>query len=521
MAKFLGLDSSTQSLSAVLIGLDEGEILAEHSVSYEEKLPGYGTENGVLRSDDPTIAHSPPLMWVKAIDVLFSEMREMGVDFSDVLAVSGSGQQHGSVYLNKKAEGILSSLDPGRELVGQMKDIFSRATSPIWMDSSTSKQCAELDEAMGGRQAMAEATGSVAFERFTAPQIRKFRQEAPDEYEQTDTIHLVSSFMASILSGRRAGIDRGDGAGMNMMDIAGFAWHPEALEATAPDLSGKLPPVVPSDTVAGKISSYFAKYGFPPETLSVVWSGDNPNSLIGLGLVEAGKIAISLGTSDTYFGFMPELHVDPAGEGHVFGAPCGGYMSLICFKNGSLAREKIRDSYGYSWGDFSRALNKTPCGNDGAIMLPYFEPEIVPNVLKPGVRRFDLDESDADANCRAVVEAQMLSMKIHSRWMGVTPRTICATGGASANREILRIAADVNNAEVFQFEGANGAALGAALRAAHAFLKDGHIEKTWSEVVKGFAKPVEGSRIQPDREAAAIYEKMAEKYMQCERSRLT
>jgi xylulokinase len=37
---------------------------------------------------------------------------------------------------------------------------------------------------------------------------------------------------------------------------------------------------------------------------------------------------------------------DPRGYGHVFGNPAGRFMSLICFKNGSLAREKIRDRFG-------------------------------------------------------------------------------------------------------------------------------------------------------------------------------
>ncbi len=249
MAKFLGLDSSTQSLSATLIDLDRKKIVAEHSVLYAEKLPYSGTENGVLRSDDPTVAPSPPLMWVEAIDILFSEMREMGVDFSDVAAVSGSGQQHGSVYLNNTTGSVISSLDSNKDLAEQMKGIFSRAASPIWMDSSTSRQCAHLNEAMGGRQAMAEITGSVDFERFTGPQIRKFYQESPGEYEGTETIHLVSSFMASILSGCHVGIDHGDGAGMNLMDIVRFDWHPKALEAAAPGLSDKLPPVVSSDAV--------------------------------------------------------------------------------------------------------------------------------------------------------------------------------------------------------------------------------------------------------------------------------
>ena len=53
-----------------------------------------------------------------------------------------------------------------------------------------------------------------------------------------------------------------------------------------------------------------------------------------------GRVAISLGTSDTIFGLMKEPRVDPSGTGHVFGSPTGDYMGLTCFSNGSLARER-------------------------------------------------------------------------------------------------------------------------------------------------------------------------------------
>ncbi len=71
-----------------------------------------------------------------------------------------------------------------------------------------------------------------------------------------------------------------------------------------------------------------------------------PCSLVGVGLVREGRLAISLGTSDTVFGLMREPRVDRTGTGHVFGAPTGDYMGLTCFKNGSLARERIRDQFG-------------------------------------------------------------------------------------------------------------------------------------------------------------------------------
>ncbi len=515
---FLGLDSSTQSLSAMVVDYDAREVVYEDSIVFDEALPSYGTENGVLRNPDPKIVHSPPLMWVEALDLVFERMRGAGVDLGSVLAISGSGQQHGSVYMNAGATEALEGLDPGKTLAENLSGIFSRNTSPIWMDSSTAEECREIMEALGGLRATAEATGSTTFERFTGPQIRKFTKADREAYQETAHMALVSSFMASIIAGKIAPIDQGDGAGMNLMDIRSRTWHSAALQATAPDLRARLPALVPSASVIGTVCAYFAdKYGLNAQARALAWSGDNPNSVIGVGLVEPGMVAISLGTSDTYFGFMKECHTDPKGEGHVFGAPTGDYMTLICFKNGSLAREKVRDACGLDWDGFSAALRSTPPGNHGKIMLPYFEPEIVPKVLEPGVRRFNLDEDDADANCRAVVEAQMMSMRLHSAWMGVRPSRIHATGGASQNPEILRVMADVQNCPVYRFEVSNSAVLGAALRAAQAYLVESGESPAWEEVVAGFADPVAGSMIEPDADAARVYDDLVETYAECEK----
>ena len=516
MALYLGLDCSTQSLTAVVIRIPERKIEGVWSVNFEHRLPHWGTESGVLRHEDPRICHSPPLMWVEALDVLFSDMKRDGFPFEQVQAVAGSAQQHGSVYLSARAEEALQRLPEAKNLKEGLSGIFTRETSPIWMDSSTSEECREITEAVGGMQALSELTGSAAFERFTGPQIRRFYKTEPDAYNATWQIHLVSSFMASVLAGRPAPIDPGDGSGMNLMDIKTRVWAPRALEATAPNLKEKLPPIAPSDSVFSKISTYFVKrYGFSPETDVVVWSGDNPNSLIGVGLVERGKVTISLGTSDTYFGFMPEVRVDPAGEGHLFGSPTGHYMSLICFINGSLARERIRDSLGLDWDGFSKALEDTPPGNQGKVMLPWFDPEITPKVLEPGVRRYRLKEDDP-ANVRACIEAQAISMRIHSEWMGVKTKTILATGGASANRAILQVLADVHDAEVYQFEVTASAALGAALRSYHAHFKLQGNEIPWPEVVSGFTDPDPSKKVLPRSQYKERYQELIELYKACE-----
>jgi xylulokinase len=504
----------------------------------------------VLPSDDPRVVMAPPVMWGEALDVMLGAMAASGLDMTRLRAICGSAQQHGSVYLDSGAAVRLSELDPPLPVAAQLDGIFTRATSPVWMDTSTTEECAEIEKALGGPARVATLTGSRAFERFTGPQIRRFFKRDPEGYAATSQIHLVSSFMATLLVGRQAPLDPGDASGMNLMEIqaepdrlrsssfgksaaasakeegsalhetpALHMWSRAALDATAPDLRRRLPAIVAPTTIVGTLSRYWQmRHGLPPANV-VVWSGDNPSSLIGTGLATAGQMAISLGTSDTVFGPMHAARVDPSGTGHVFGSPAGGFMGLTCVRNGSLARERVRDDYGLDWAGFSHALETTPPGNGGALMLPWFEPEITPLILRPGVHRSNLDPADAARNVRALVEAQMMALANHSRWMEVSVRTIHATGGASTNRHILQVMADVFGADVYQFEVSNAACMGAALRAWHADDMARGRAVSWPEIMRGLAEPIASSRIVPDAEATRVYASLRQQYAAFETER--
>lgn len=512
----LGLDSSTQSLSSLLVDLDSGDVLDERSLNFDRDFPQYGTRNGVLPHSDPSVVHSSPLLWADALDRLFLQLKQAKLPLGDIQAVSGSGQQHGSVFLTGLAEKQFREMDLHGSLADNVARVLAKPSSPVWMDTSTSQECAEIREALGGAQAAAAKTGSDITERFTGPQIRKFAIEEPGAFKQTDYILLVSSFLSSLISGGISPIDVGDGAGMNLMDIRSFTWSGEALEATAPDLRKRLPPLCASSTVLGVVNPYLVlKYGLNPSARAVCWTGDNPSSLIGTGLTQPGRIGISLGTSDTLFGAMAECSTDPQAEGHVFGSPAGGYMSMICFRNGSLAREAVKKRFGMDWDGFSQALRDTAPGNGGRLLLPWFEPEIVPRT-PGGVQTKGLETDDASGWCRAVVEGQMLSMKLHSRWMGESPDRIHVTGGASQNPDILQIMADVFQVPVRRLELSNGAGLGAVLRAAQAV----HPDRSWEDLSAPFlSAPMPD--VTPDPATADLYATCEEEYRNFETERLS
>lgn len=520
MAHFLGLDCSTQSLTAVIIDTVRRTVVHQHSVVFDDIKPGYGSINGVLPNDDSLVKRSNPLMWVAALDQVLSELKAAGADLGAIAGISGSGQQHGTVYLDANFQAGAWLQREAESLVDAVRPHLRRPESPIWMDSSTFEDCRRIDAALSGAMEVRRRTGSSATERFAGPQISAFARQEPKRYQDTAVIHLVSSFFCALLTGASAPIDHGDGAGMNLMNLQTLSWDRKLLEATAPGLRERLPELCPSDTVVGVLHPYFQRYGFREGVPVAAWSGDNPSSLIGVGGWKPGTMVISLGTSDTYFAAMEKPAVDPQGYGHVFGNPAGGFMSLICFKNGSLARERIRQQFDLSWPEFDcDAFELTVPGNHGNLMLPYFTPEITPLALNVGPiyegNRLFKSHKDAAAIVRALVEAQALTMRLHSQWIGHRARKLRVTGGASVSDGICRVLADVFNATVERLKISDSGALGAAMRAAHAVAPQ---EFSWSTLTRMFTACDSCLTIKPIPANAAIYDRLLPDYAALEYS---
>ena len=187
-------------------------------------------------------------------------------------------------------------------------------------------------------------------------------------------------------------------------------------------------------------------------------------------------------------------------------------MSLICFTNGSLAREKIRETAKVDWNTFDTMSAGTE-NPDYHLLLPYFDAESTPLQLKSGPRyNFDQTAEPPEKLIRALLESQALSMKLHTSWLKDPIRKIRLTGGASACKGFRQIIADTFQAEVETISVSNSAGLGAAFRAAN-----GAGKIPFPELISAFCSAAE--TVYPDRMMQKHYEKALCIYKQMESER--
>lgn len=134
----------------------------EAKVDFDADLSKYGIKKGVHVNEVEREVYAPVAMWLEAVDLVLQRLSEKSCPFHLIKGISGSGQQHGSVYWSQKGEEVLGALDTKKSLVEQLKDTFAHPWSPNWQDASTQEECDAFDRELGSEETLAEVTGSKA-----------------------------------------------------------------------------------------------------------------------------------------------------------------------------------------------------------------------------------------------------------------------------------------------------------------------------------------------------------------------
>ena len=534
----LGLDSSTQSLSAIVIDIDTAEKCFEHSLDYraDTRLNGFGIgEDYILPPREEGEAEQPPLMYLASLDAMFTNMREAGVALENIVAINTSGQQHGHVYLNRGADTLLAQLasrgevpssvrdKDGHDLQTLLKDAFSYPTAPIWMTANTGAQTNHVRETVGGKTEMINLSGSDAPLRFTGTVVRRVAEQYPEHYTATARIQLISSFIPAVLTGNiNVPIDYGNGCGMSLMNYRSKTWDSALLAATADGLTGgvkalqaKLPALTRPDSIVGNLAAYYIeKYGFDGNCTVIAGSGDNPQAKVPV----AGDL-LSLGTSFVNMVSTDGDTLDPAGFANAMYDGINRPFMFGCRTNGAMVWDAVRNNYGLAKEEYApaeAALKETAPGQ----FMTFWQPK---TESFPVSGAFDLIRSEAQptlaADYTGIIETSLAAVYTYSAvFTKQTQAPLFVTGGATDSPEIMRRVAGIWNRPTLPVE-KGGAALGAAVAGVKA-LHDTANEAFDIEAFSAFVLK-RGEPIQPHPEDVNAYhgegkylEKFREKYEQ-------
>ncbi len=223
---------------------------------------------------------------------------------------------------------------------------------------------------------------------------------------------------------------------------------------------------------------------------------------IGTGNFVDGILTISLGTSGTAYTCMNTPFVDPDGEIACFCDATGKFLPLLCISNLANGYEAILKKFNIDHDSFNEIINKTDPGNNGRVLIPWYEGERTPDLPEaaPIYFGFDVNDFNKETLCRSVLEGHVMNFYEGFTKLPIKPTEIRLTGGISKSRVWCETIANIFNCNVVPVLG-EGAALGAAIHAAWTYFP----EKSMSEIADPFIQFDEKNRIEPSPKIVESY----------------
>ena len=482
---FIGIDSGTQSTKTIVVDGRSGRVIGSAVKRYDliPRLPAGHKEQH-------------PETWIDACEsTIKAALRAARINPKQVAGVGVSGQQHGFV-----------ALDVNDNVIRPAK---------LWCDTSTASQCDELTRKLGGLKAVIHLMGNSIPPGFTASKILWLKQNEPEKYAKLAAVLLPHDYINFWLTGRKT-MEYGDASGTALMDVKTRTWCDVVINTIDPSLKSKLPVLQSSDRPAGTVRSELArKFGFRDDVIVSGGGGDNMMGAIGTGNTRAGMVTASFGTSGTIYACSDKPIIDPNGEIAAFCDSTNHWLPLLCTMNVTVATEFVRRLFNLSHDTLAKAVAKAPAGNDGLLLIPFFEGERTPNVPDGTGVLVGLSARTFDAPhfARVAMEGVTLGMNYglnRLRQLGIAPTQIRATGGGSQSAVWRQIMADIFDAEVVCTQTAEGAAYGGALQAMWCVQRARGKNVAIADITDRFVKLDKKTLARPKAKNVALYKKLQE-----------
>jgi erythritol kinase (D-erythritol 1-phosphate-forming) len=453
MTCVLGIDKGTTATKAVVIDAATGSALGtarRQTTSYRPE-PDWHEED----MDDTYLGVA--LAVREAIETA-------GIEASEIAAVGVSGHMGG-----------LWALDDAGDPVGR---------AIAWPDARATDILSEWDR--DGRVAeLYEICGNAPIPGLPLVLLAHIKRHEPERYARIATVFAAKDYLNFRLTGEIA---------TDESDLSFFPCDIRRREpsqalfdlAGVPEIAARLPRVLPTGGIVGKVTRQAAEETGLPEGIPVsTGAGDAVAAAIGVGALEAGQAVTVIGTS-----FMNNLTVDqpvmePEGVGFLFLMPNGRWQRLMANTGGgSLCLDWILSAFGQeefgadtlqseeTFERIEREAREVPPLSGGLLVHPYFNTSGMSAPRhEPAARGsiFGLDlETRPMSLVRAVMEGVAFSMVECYAALDAPVAEIRITGGGARSRLWRDICASAMDRELLVPEVEESGALGVAMLAATA-----------------------------------------------------
>jgi xylulokinase len=486
MAHLLGIDIGTSG-TKTLVCDEDGTVLAtataEHPIASPK--PGWSEQD-------------PEDWWQATITATRAVLRKAKLKGRDVGGIGLSGQMHGSVFLGDGERALRPAL--------------------LWNDQRTAAQCAEIEQKAGGRAALIDLVANPALTGFTAPKILWVRQHEPRIYAKAKHVLLPKDYVRFRMTGEYA-TEVSDASGTLLLDVVNRTWSDRLLGLLEID-KALLPRLHESQDVTGTLHAKAADaLGLVEGTPVVGGGGDQAAGAVGNGIVTAGIVSATLGTSGVVFAHADEPTRDPQGRVHtmchavpgkwcVFGCMLSAGGSFQWFRN-QLGDVEVQGAKRAKTDPYELLVAKAesaPPGCEGLFFLPYLTGERCPHP-DPDARGAWIgltSRTTRNMLIRAVLEGVTYGMRDAleiMRGMNVSISQVRASGGGARSAFWRQLQADVYNSPIVLTNAEEGPAYGVALLAGVGTGAWGSVEEACRATIK------QTKKIGPNKKNAALYER--------------
>lgn len=344
----IGYDIGSSSVKASLVDSVSGAVLAS------DFFPK--TEMPIMAAKQGWAEQNPSSWWENLCAATNSVLNKTNVDTSQIAAIGISYQMHGLVVVDKDHNVLRPAI--------------------IWCDSRAVEYGNKAFDVIGNEYLLERTLNSPG--NFTASKLAWVKDNEPELFEKIYKFMLPGDYIAMMLSGDITTTASGLSEGV-LWDFKNETVSSDVMKYYGFDMS-LVPDIVPTFGIQCKLSETAAKTLSLRKDIPITYrAGDQPNNALSLGVLNAGEIASTAGTSGVIYGVNDKINYDKMSRvntfAHVNHTKDNTRLGILLCINGtgslnSWCKRNLANGAD-SYVDMNNIAASSPIGSKGISILPF------------------------------------------------------------------------------------------------------------------------------------------------------